>query len=253
MSGHSKWATIHRQKEVKDAKKGQIFTKMGRSINLAVLESGGITDPEKNFKLRLAIEKARTVNMPKENIERAIKKATGEGGKGSIESVTYEGYGPMGVALVIETSTDNKNRTSQEIKNLLEKSGGSLAGPGAVSFQFERVGLLVLEKPQNVESAILKIIDLGALDVEEAENEIEVWTKDSEVEIFKEKIEREGYKVKTWQLSLRPKVSIEVGNRDKAEQVLNLMESLEEHSDVNRVFANFSINDEILANLGHAN
>src|SRR3989344_6041026 len=142
MSGHSKWATIHRSKEVKDAKRGNLFAKMGRAISIAV-KAGGGPDPSANFKLRVAIEKARAADMPKENIERAIAKAS-EGG--ALEEVTYEGFGPGGIGVIVEAATDNKNRTAQEIKNAFERGGGNLAGPGSVSFNFEQKGFLLVKK-----------------------------------------------------------------------------------------------------------
>lgn len=246
MSGHSKWATIHRQKEVKDAKRGQVFTKLARAITVAVQEGGGITDPNQNFKLRLEIEKAHSMNMPKDNIQRAIKRATGEGGEGKLEPVTYEGYGPSGVAIMIETSTDNKNRTSQEIKNILEKSGGSLAGPGSVAFQFEASGLLVLVKPEKTQEAMLKLIDLGVTDVEETQEEVEVYTKPQDLEKIKEEAEKQGFKVQRYELYMRPKTEVNVKDEASASKILNLMERLEDQADVVRVFANFDIPDEIL-------
>lgn len=246
MSGHSKWATIHRQKEVKDAKRGQVFTKLARAITVAVQEGGGIAEPNQNFKLRLEIERAHSMNMPKENIQRAIKRGTGEGGEGKLEPVTYEGYGPSGVAIIIQASTDNKNRTSQEIKNIIEKGGGQLSGPGSVAFQFETSGLLVLAKPEKTQEAMLKLIDLGVVDVEETQDGIEVYTKPNELEMVKDKIEKEGFKVQRYELYLRPKTEVKIQDEAKATKILNLMERLEEQPDVTRVFANFDIPDEIL-------
>lgn len=247
MSGHSKWSTIHRQKEAKDAKRGQVFTKLARAITVAVQEGGGIADPDKNFKLRLAVEKAHSLNMPKDNIQRAIKRGTGEGEEGRLEPISYEGYGPGGVAVIIEASTDNKNRTSQEIKNIIEKGGGRLAGPGAVSYQFETVGLISLAKPDNTQEAMLKMIDLGAADVEEAQDAIEVYTKPNKLEEVKEKIEKEGFKVASFELYMRPKVEVKVSDEGAATKILNLMQSFEDQPDVTRVFANFDIAEEVLA------
>lgn len=252
MSGHSKWSTIHRQKEAKDAKRGQLFTKLARAIAVAVQEGGGISDPDKNFKLRLVVEKARSMNMPKDNIKRAIKRGAGEGEQGRLEPVTYGGYGPSGVAIMIETSTDNKNRTSQEIKNIVEKSGGRLAGPGSVAFQFERAGLITLSKPGDVQEAMLKVIDLGAEDVEEAQDAIEVYTKPGQLEEVKGKLANEGFKVQSFEIFMRPKVTVKVQDEASARKILNLMERIEDHSDVSRVFANFDIAEEVLAKITKA-
>jgi len=167
MSGHSKWSTIKRAKEANDAKKGALFTKLARAITIAA--KGGGADPDMNMKLRFAVEKARQSNMPKENIERAIEKGVGEGGV-QMQEMVYEGYGPLGVPIVVEAATDNKNRTAQEIKNLFERGGGTLGAPGSVSFQFERTGQLVLEKGDDPEGRMLELIDLGAEDLEEAED-----------------------------------------------------------------------------------
>lgn len=246
MSGHSKWSTIRHQKGVKDARRGQLFTKLGRAITVAVIDGGGITDPDKNFKLRLTIERARSMNMPKDNIERAVKRGTGEGGEGVLKTITYEGYGPSGVAILLEASTDNTNRTSQEIKSILEDSGGRLAGPGSVAFQFEAVGFLTIAKPGNVEETVLKIIDLGAQDVEEVQDGIEIYTKPGELEKIKESLEKEGLKVQRYELFMRPKTEVKVDNEASAKKIINLMERLEDQDDVSRVFANFDIPDEIL-------
>ena len=161
MSGHSKWATIHRQKETTDQKRGQVFTKITTAIIVAVRDSGGTTDPELNFKLRLAIEKARAINMPKENIQRAIDRAAGKGDGGSITETTYEGYGPGGVGILVETASDNKQRTVQEIKNIFDKNGGSIASPGSVSFNFKKVGLLTVPTEGLDKDDKLCIIDVA--------------------------------------------------------------------------------------------
>ena len=241
MSGHSKWSTIHRQKEVVDAKRGQVFTKLGNAITVAVRAGGGITDPSTNFKLRLAIEKAKQLNMPKDNIERAVARGGGGAGGGNWEEVTYEGYGPGGIAVVIEAATDNKQRTAQEIKNLMERAGGRLAGPGAVAFQFERMGLLTLTKPENAEEAILQIIDLGAEDVEEAPDAIEVYTRPESLEEIKNKLQEAGFTVSRFEIALRPKTTIVISDQGQAKKVLSFMEKIEDQVDVQRVFANFDI------------
>jgi len=249
MSGHSKWATIHRQKEVTDAKRGQMFTKLGRAIIAAVRTGGGVTDPESNFKLRLAIEKAKQFNMPKENIERAIQRGGGKGEGGELAEITYEGYGPEGVAVLVEVATDNRQRTGQEIKNLFERGGGSLAGPGAVNYQFSSMGYLVIEKPPQVEEAVLKLIDLGAEDVEETEKEIEIYVKPDQLEEMRKKIQNEGFSLKSFELTMKPKNIQEINDQEKASRVLNFMSKLEEHDDVQKVFANFDIPQEIVSQI----
>ena len=246
MSGHSKWSTIKRQKESKDARRGQIFTKLGNAITVAVRAGGGIGDPEKNFKLRLAIEKARGLNMPKETIQRAIKR--GEGGKegNNWSEIVYEGYGPEGIAIVTEVVTDNRNRTTSEIKNLFERGGGSIASPGAVSFQFKKAGLITVEKSQKVDDQILSLIDQGAEDVEEASDAVEVYTKPEATRQMREKIEGLGFKVLSEELIMQPVSPVRIEDKAKAEKVLKFMENLEEHDDVQKVYANFDIPDEIL-------
>ena len=246
MSGHSKWSTIKRQKESKDTRRGQIFTKLGNAITVAVKAGGGIGDPEKNFKLRLAIEKAHGLNMPKETIQRAIKR--GEGGKegNNWSEIVYEGYGPEGIAIMIEVVTDNRNRTTSEIKNLFERGGGSIASPGAVSFQFKKTGLVTAEKSQKVDDQILSLIDQGAEDVEEANDVVEVYTKPEATREMREKIEGLGFKVLSEELIMQPVSSVRIEDKAKAEKVLKFMENLEEHDDVQKVYANFDIPDEIL-------
>ena len=243
MSGHSKWSTIKRQKETTDKRKGQVFSKLARVI--AIAAHGG-TDPESNFKLRLAIEKARQANMPKENIDRALHKAQGEQGSG-LQEVTYEGYGPGKIAIIIEAVTDNKNRTTAEIKNIFEKGGGSLTAPGAVSFQFKQAGLLTIEKDKNPDEQILKIIDLGVEDVEEASDAIEVYTKSGELDQVRKRLEEKSFRVVGAELVRQPTTMAAISDKKTAEKVLNFMEKIEEHDDVQRVFANFDIPDEILS------
>ncbi|PIU04026.1 YebC/PmpR family DNA-binding transcriptional regulator [Candidatus Shapirobacteria bacterium CG08_land_8_20_14_0_20_39_18] len=241
MSGHSKWATIHRDKEITDAKKGQAWTRITNAIIVAVRESGGMTDPEKNFKLRLAMDKGHEVNMPKDNIDRAIARGSGEVGSEKWEEVTYEGYGPGGVAIMIETTTDNKNRTAQEVKNIFERGGGSLASRGAVAFQFASKGYIVLEKPANSEEAILKIMDLGVEDVEEEDDAIEIYTQPEDLQKIKAGLLEAGYQVKSYELALKPTVVVPISDQATSAKILTLMENLESQSDVQKVYANFDI------------
>ena len=247
MSGHSKWSTIHRQKEIKDAKKGQVFTKIGNAITIAVRSSGGMTDPEKNFKLRLAIEAARAANMPKENVARAI--ARGSGGAEGLElaEVTYEGYGPGGIAVVVEAVTDNKNRTIAEIKNIFEREGGSLAGPGAVMFQFKKASLITIKKGPRPEEQVLSVMDLGgAEDVEEVSDAIEIYTRPDEVTLVKDRLEKAGFEVLSIEQIYKPNTPISIADKSTAEKVIRFMENLENQDDVQRVCANFDIDGEIL-------
>ena len=237
MSGHSKWSTIKRAKEANDAKKGALFTKLARAITIAA--KGGGADPDMNMKLRFAVEKARQSNMPKENIERAIEKGVGEGGV-QMQEMVYEGYGPLGVPIVVEAATDNKNRTAQEIKNLFERGGGTLGAPGSVSFQFERTGQLVLEKGDDPEGRMLELIDLGAEDLEEAEDGIEVYTQPAELFSTKQKLEGGGMRVKSAELIYRPKTNIEVRG-EGANRIVKLLENLDDHDDVQKVWAGVGI------------
>jgi len=246
MSGHSKWSTIKRQKESKDARRGQIFTKLGNAITVAVRAGGGVDDPEKNFKLRLAIEKARAMNMPKETIQRAIKRGAGDKEGSNWSEITYEGYGPEGIAVMLEAATDNKNRTTSEIKNLFEKGGGSLASPGAVSFQFKKSGLITVAKTDSPDDQILALIDLGVEEVEEASDALEVYIKPEQTHELRLKIEGLGFKVLSEEIIMQPINWVKIEEKSKAEKVLKFMESLEEHDDVQKVYANFDISPEIL-------
>lgn len=194
MSGHSKWATTKRQKGITDQKRGAIFTKLGNIIAIASREGG--KDPESNFKLRLVIEKAKEANMPKENIERAIKKGAGELGGAKIEEIIYEAFGPDGVGLIIETLTDNKNRTVSNIKSILNKHGGSLSGSNSVLWKFKKCGVIRINKSEiiNLEEFELKLIDLKIEDIEEDDGELIVYTKLEELEKIKEELENKKLK-----------------------------------------------------------
>lgn len=246
MSGHSKWSTIHRQKETADKKRGLIFSKLSKQISIAAREG---TDFETNFKLRLAIEKAKQANMPKENIKRAIARGGGEVGGEKWEEVVYEGYGPAGVAVMTEAITDNKNRTTSEIKNIFERGGGSLAGPGSVTFQFERKGLITLAKPGNIEEASLKIIDLGVEDVEEAPDALEVYTKPEDLEQIRNKLQEAGFLVSSSELVMKPKNTLPITDSGPAQSILSFMEKIQDHQDVQKVFANFDIPADLVNQL----
>lgn len=246
MSGHSKWSTIKRQKEATDLQRGKIFSKLSRLIAIASLDG---LDPETNFKLRLAMERAKQANMPKENILRAIKRGSGKEGQEKWEEIVFEGYGPAGIGVIVEVVTDNKNRSTAEIKNIFERGVGSLAGPGAVSYQFKKMGLITVEKTKDVDSQILQLIDLGAQEVEEATDAIEVFTAPEQLKEIKDKIEKAGFKIKEGELVMQPLSSLVIDDPQKAEKVLKFMEALENYDDVQKVYANFDIPNEILAKL----
>lgn len=248
MSGHSHWATIKRKKGAADAKRGAIFTRLAREIVIAAREGGG--DPDSNFRLALAVEKARANNMPKENIERAIRRGTGEDKEGSaFEEVMYEGYAPHGVALMIEAVTDNRNRTVSEIRHVLTRSGGSMAEVGAVAWQFDRVAYFSFpSSAMNYDQAFELAIEAGADDVSEDQGMIEIT---GPVEAFKDIASRlHAAKVQPEEAGLRmaPKQELELPV-DQTLQVMKLIESLEEMDDVQNVFSTLKVSDEALAAL----
>ncbi len=243
MSGHSKWSTIKRQKTAEDKKRGLVFRKLSRAISIA---ARGGDDPETNFKLRLAIEEAKAANVPKDTIKRAIERGTGGGEGEAFEGVSYEGYGPSGIAVLVEALTDNKNRTVSSLKNIFERGGGNLASPGSVAYQFKKTGLVTIKKPEEVDQAILSIIDFGVEDVEEATDAIEVYTKPNDLDKFRQKLETAGFKILESQIYMKPKTTVAIKEKKEAAKILRLMENLENHEDVQRVFANFDIEEKLL-------
>lgn len=246
MSGHSKWSTIKRQKGVNDAKRGAVFTKMAMAIAVAAKEGGG-GDPTSNFKLRLVIDNARAVNMPKDNIQRAIDRGLGKGGAATLETIVYEGYAPGKVALVIETATDNRNRTLPDVRGTLEKSGGTFASPGAVSWMFADVGLITVERGLKTFDEIFEIaVDAGADDVEDLGETVEVYTKNSELEKVKALLVEKGLAVIGAELTKKPTTTVKVEEAELAQKILNLIEKLEDLDDVVKVYANFDIADNLL-------
>jgi YebC/PmpR family DNA-binding regulatory protein len=246
MSGHSHWSQIRFRKGITDQKRGQLFTKLGNAITIAAREAGG--EPETNFKLRIAIEKAREANMPSQNIERAIKRGTGELEGAKIEEATYEGYGPAGVALIIEVATDNKNRALNEIRNILSRFGGKLGQPGSVSYLFEHKGIIEVKSDEgmNLEEAELEAIDAGAEDFEEQDDRLLIYTKPNELFQVKKNLEEKGIKIESANLSMEPKNPVKITEEQKASQVLKLMDALDECQDVANVYANFDIPDELI-------
>lgn len=247
MSGHSKWSQIKRQKGAADIKRGQTFTKMANAITIAVREGGG-GDPASNFRLRLTIEQARSVNMPKENIKRAIERGLGKGAAGAqIESVNYEGYGPGKVALLISAVTDNRNRTTAEIKGVMEHSGGTFASVGAVSWMFTDEGVItVLKNGKSFNEVFDLAVEAGAEDVEEAGDSVLVYTKASELESVKNSLVERELKVETAELAKKPTNIVAITDSEVAKKILALMEKLEALDDVQKVWSNFDIADELL-------
>lgn len=244
MSGHSKWATIKRQKEANDHKRGQIFSKLARAISIAAKEGGG--DPQGNFKLRLLLEKARQANMPKDNIQRAIKKGQGGEGGEAWEEILYEGYGPEKIAILVETVTDNRNRTTAEIKSIFDRAGGALASPGAVSFQFRRMSFISIAKKEDVDGQLLSLMDLGVEDVEETRDGIEIYAKPEEMNSLKSRLEEMGQEIIEAELFWRPNAPVEIAQKEKAEKILRFIETLEDHDDVQKVYSNFDASPETL-------
>ena len=247
MSGHSKWAQIKHKKAQVDAKKGKIFTKIVKEISVAARLGGG--DPEKNPRLRLAIDRAREVNMPSDNIKRAIMKGTGELPGTSYEEIVYEGYGPGGVALLIEVMTDNKNRTVSEIRHLLSKHGGSLGESGCVSWIFEKKGYILIDKKAVDEDTLLSVaLDAGAEDLknDEKEDNYEIIVPPDKLKEVKNAIEQAGINVSMAEVTMLPKNYVPVEG-SVAEQMIKLMEALEEHDDVQNVYANFDMPEEAMS------
>lgn len=247
MSGHSKWSSIKRQKGVTDVKRGATFTKLANAISIAA-RSGG--DPTMNFQLRLTMDKAKDFNMPKDNIDRAIKRGTGELGGNKIEDIMYEAYGPGGTAILIMAATDNRNRASADVKAILHKLGGKLAESGAVAYQFNHRGALnVSLKDVSSDEVELAAIDAGAEDFEERYGIITIYTDPKETESVRQKLAEAGIPIDEMSLSWEAKAPINISDLKVAEQVLRMMEKLEELDDVTEVFGNFEINESIISSI----
>lgn len=247
MSGHSKWAQIKRQKGAADIKRGQMFTKIANAITIAVRQGGGITDPTQNFRLRLLIEKARATNMPKENVERAIERGAGRGEKGKgLEEVIYEGFGPGGISLIVEVTTDNKQRTTAEIRNIFEKNDAILATPGSVSYQFESKGLITVNKEnKTIDDIFLMAADAGAEDVEEAGDKVLIYTKPLDLTRVKDMLVKNNLSVSDFELTREPITPVKITSSEIAKKILSFIEKIEGLDDVQRVFASFDIPDEL--------
>ncbi|OGD87248.1 transcriptional regulator [Candidatus Curtissbacteria bacterium RBG_13_35_7] len=246
MSGHSKWSSIKRQKAVTDTKRGQAFTKCANAITIAVREGGGV-DPASNFKLRLTIDQARALNMPKDNIQRAIERGAGKGEGAIIETVSYEGYAPGKVALIIEAVTDNKNRTTPEIRGTIERAGGTFASVGAVSWMFCEQGLITVEKKSKTIDEIFEIaVESGAEEVEDTDEVVEIYTKPNEIEKIKNTLIDKGLNVASAELFKKPTTTQKVEDVNTASKILKLIDKLEDLDSVQKVYANFDIDDEVL-------
>jgi YebC/PmpR family DNA-binding regulatory protein len=244
VSGHSKWASIKHKKKAVDAKRGALFTKLTRAITVAARDGGG--DPDGNPALALAVQKARDASMPKDNIERAIAKGTGaDADADSFEEVLYEGYGPGGVAILVETLTDNRNRTGSEVRHIFDKHGGSLGEPGSVAWQFENRGVILVDGERYGEDDLMPAIDAGAEDVTEDGDLLKITTAASDLAAVRSALEGAGVEVSSAELSMEPKTTVEVGE-DQAPALLRLMDGLEEHDDVDSVHANFDVPEAIL-------
>ena len=244
MSGHSKWSTIKRQKGANDAKRGALFTKVAREISVAARQGGG--DPDANYRLRLAIEKARSVNMPADNIKRTIEKATGGGEGEQYEEIVYEGYGPGGVAILVEAATDNRNRTAAEVRSIFTKAGGQLAGSGAVAWQFEPRGLITVAATAIRTRSRWRRSTPGPSDVDSTVEPVEIYTEPADLEAVRKALEGAGVAVEQAESAMIARQTVEL-DAAKARQALRLVELLEELEDVQRVTANFDIPEEVFA------
>jgi YebC/PmpR family DNA-binding regulatory protein len=244
MSGHSKWHSIKHKKAVVDARRGQHFTKLARAITVAAREGGG--DADGNPALALAIQRARDASMPKDNIERAIAKGTGAGvDTEQIETVLYEGYGPGGVALLIEALTDNRNRTGADVRHALSKHGGSLGEPGSVSYLFDKRGVIVVDAGRYGEDDLIGAIDAGAEDIVLDEDVYEILTEPSDLASVRAALEQSGVELESADMSQRPRARVPVDEAD-ASRLMKLIDALEESDDVGAVHANFDVDADVL-------
>ncbi|OGE30644.1 hypothetical protein A2631_03760 [Candidatus Daviesbacteria bacterium RIFCSPHIGHO2_01_FULL_44_29] len=253
MSGHSKWSTIKRTKGANDAKRGQTFTKIASAIAVAARTGGG-GDVDSNPRLRMVLEQARTVNMPKENIQRAIDRGMGNLPGQKLEEISYEGFGPGKVAFIVEAVTDNRNRTLAEVRNIFERSGGALGTTGSVAHMFDQIGeIRVKTKGEDKDVEILELIDLGAEDVEDFEEEgvqkYLVTTKSSSLAQVSKQLTQSGFGVESAELVMRPKITQEITDKVMAQKVVDFAQRLEDCDDIQKVHSNFDIPEEILSTL----
>jgi YebC/PmpR family DNA-binding regulatory protein len=244
MSGHSKWSTIKRKKAAADAKRGQVFTRLAREITVAAREGGG--DPDTNFRLRLAVDKAKAANMPKDNIERAVQRGTGGGKDDELEEVTYEGYAPYGVAVLVQVLTDNRNRTVAEVRHVFNKQGGSMSEAGAVVWQFERKGYIAIEPDgADPDDIFERAVEAGADDVIFGDDLIEVFADTDNFQTVQEALQACGVDLATAELSMVPKNTMQL-QADEALRVMRVIEALEDLDDVQQVYSNLDISDELM-------
>jgi YebC/PmpR family DNA-binding regulatory protein len=244
MSGHSKWSTIKRKKGAADAKRGKIFTKLGRELQIAAREG---PDPYTNFKLRLIVEKARQANMPRENIERAIRRGAGLEKGEALTELTFEGYGPHGVAMLVQVTTDNRNRAVAEVRSVFNRHGGSLGESGCVAWLFESKGYITIAVNDSDPDELAMIaIETGADDVTVADDLVEVFTKPEDFQAVRESLQEQGLALDSAELAMIPKSLAELGEKETF-QVMNLVERLEELDDVQEVYSNLDLSDEIMA------
>ncbi|MEK7605870.1 MAG: YebC/PmpR family DNA-binding transcriptional regulator [Patescibacteria group bacterium] len=240
MSGHSKWSTIKRQKGANDAKRGLAFTKLANAITMAVRQGGGITDPNGNFRLRLAIDAARAINMPKDTIERAIQRGNAKDASSMVD-VVYEGFGPGGFSVMIEAITDNKQRTTPEIKTLFDKNGGTMGVPGSVSYQFSQKGQITVGKDDlSLDDIFMVAADAGAEDIEELGEEVVIYTTPDKLHKVRTVLEAAGMKILTSEIVSSPIVS-KILSESEGQRAIDFLEKLEDHNDVQKVYANFEI------------
>jgi YebC/PmpR family DNA-binding regulatory protein len=246
LSGHSKWSSIKHKKGAADAKRGQLFSKLSRAIIVAAKEGGG--DPGNNISLQNAIEKAKSYSMPKDNIDRAIAKGSGaDADAEAFETIVYEGYGPEGVAVIVEALTDNRNRTAADVRHLFSKHGGNLGTAGAVAWQFDRRGVVVVPSGGvDEEELLLVAADGGAEDIEQDGTVFQVTSAPESLAAVRRAIEAAGFAVDSAELMLVPKTTVEIGDEQKARQVMRLIDALEENDDVQDVYANFDIPEQVL-------
>lgn len=251
MSGHSKWANIKHKKAKSDEKRGKEFTKVAKEIIIAVRTGGG-GDPDANSKLKLAIQKAKAINMPNENITRAIKRGTGELDSDALEEIVYEGYAPGGVAVMLEIATDNRNRTASEIRHYFSKNNGNLGESGCVAWMFNRVGLISIAREDvkmDEEEFILKALELGAEDVRDEDEQFDVVTSiDTFLEV-KDALEQEGFVAKEADIVYLPNNTVEITDVEVASRIIKLIDLLEDHDDVQNVYTNMSLSDELMEKL----
>jgi YebC/PmpR family DNA-binding regulatory protein len=248
MSGHSHWATIKRSKGAADAKRGKLFSKLARAIIIAAKHGGG--DPDMNLKLRYAIDKARQASMPKDNIDRAIKRGTGEGDAAHFEEIAYEGYGPGGVAVFVEVTTDNRNRTAGEVRKIFERSGGKMGAQGAVAYLFERKGLLLVDAKTAEEDRLMELaLEAGADDLKHTGDHFEITCDPAHFHAVQEALAKQHIATTSAEVTQLPKAPMDV-DPETAGKVLRMMDALDEHDDVQNVYSTLNITEEAMAAMG---